>query len=95
MTDEITKEAERANGQSFVDTESMTLQELLDYRYSLSAEERGGVKANKAIAGDTKKLLAWSFHCAYQDRPILVILAGAVVLYHGIKFVIDLAKIWI
>lgn len=65
-----------------IDTESMSLSQLLDYRYSLPADERNVVKANSIIAGDPKKMFMWSFHCIYQDRPVLVILAGTVLLYH-------------
>lgn len=95
MSDATTQEVELKDEQLAIDTESMTLKELLDYRYSLPAEERGSVKANKAIVGDTKKMVVWAFNCAYQDRPVLMILAGTVLLYHGIKFLIDIARIWI
>lgn len=75
-----------------VDTESMTLPELLDYRYSLPAEEKSGVKANSSIANNPGKMLLWSFHCVFQDSPILVMLGCAVVLYHAFKFAIDLVQ---
>jgi hypothetical protein len=93
MSEETTQEVEQHNGNTSINAESMTLKELLDYRYSLPPEERGTVKANQAISGDTRKMMLWAFHCAYQDRPILMILAGSVLLYHGIKFAIDTVKI--
>lgn len=68
-----------------IDTDSMSLSELLDYRYSLPADERSAVKANSAIAADPRQMFMWSFHCIYQDKPVLVILAGTVLLYHVFK----------
>lgn len=68
-----------------INTETLSLSELLDFRYSLPADERNAVKANRVIAGDPKKMFMWSFHCIYQDRPVLVILAGTVLLYHVFK----------
>lgn len=94
IKEESVQDAEQ-NGQHAIDTESMTLPELLDHRYSLPAEDRRSISPNKAIAGSTKKMMIWAFHCAYQDRPVLVILAGSILLYHGIKFAVDMLKGWI
>lgn len=86
------REAANPDAQTPVNTEAMTLEELLDHRYSLPMDERSSIKVPGHIASNHQKMFLWSFQCIYQDKPVLVILAGSVLIYHALKLAIDVVK---
>lgn len=70
-------------------SEEETLEQVLERRRKLPKDERGEVRPPSSIREDPKKLFKWSVVCLYQDNPLLVIAASAILAFELIKTMVD------
>lgn len=69
--------------------EEETMEAALERRRTLPKEDRSQVKTPDSVRKDYKKLAKWSLVCLFQDNPLLVVAAGAILVFEVIKTLVD------